>query len=67
MTRVPLRVHGPYRHRRQWRLDIHRDGRRSKQSFVTYAEALVAARQILTGGEITGEPHADPTVLRSTK
>lgn len=59
--RVPFRVHGPFQHRKRWRLDIFRDGERTKQSYGTYAEALQAAFEITTGVETTVEtPHASP-------
>lgn len=54
--KVEFRIHGPYRHRRQWRLDIFDQGKRSKMNFVSYREALLAAHETLTarGGERPG-------------
>jgi hypothetical protein len=49
--RVPLRVHGPFRHRNRWRLDVFENGKRTKQTYASYGEALLAAHRILTGAE----------------
>jgi hypothetical protein len=54
-VKVEIRVHGPYRHRKQWRLDVFDNGERSKQTFTTYKEALLAAHAILTGAETRTE------------
>lgn len=54
MSRVPFRVHGPYRHRQQWRLDVFKNGKRTKQTFATYREALLAAHEITAVGNRSG-------------
>ena len=59
-ARVELRIHGPYRHRQQWRLDVFDRGKRSKRSFSTYAEALFAAHALLTGSGKNAQPNLLP-------
>lgn len=60
-ARVPFRVHGPFRHRKRWRLDIFEAGRRFKRSFATYGEAVQAAHDLARLGTAlgTGSPGAE--------
>lgn len=66
--RVPFRVHGPFRHRSQWRLDIFENGTRYKRSFATYAEALMEAHRLMVGetvGETDPKGDADAAAMAS--
>lgn len=58
-SRVPVRVHGPWLHRKRWRLDVFVNGERYKRSFATYGAALLAAHEIATGVETTTETGSD--------
>jgi len=69
-ARVPFRVHGPFRHRTRWRLDVFDNGRRYKRSFATYDEAIRAAHD-LTAGHSPGhnspaQPTSDPADVNSS-
>lgn len=64
MARVSFRVHGPYLHRRQWRLDIRENGKRFKISYANYAEAVQAALEFAQAGTTAvgngSGNHSDP-------
>jgi len=60
--RVLLRVHGPWHHRNQWRIEIFVKGKRTRRSYSSYSEALLAAHAIATGMETVLETVPTPLV-----